>query len=367
MKIVFLCSSLESGRDGVGDYTLQLGLELIKQGHFVAVIALNDKFITSLYNSYQQVDSYEIPVLRIPATCVVKTRIEEAKNYISKFNPDLLSLQFVIFGYHPKGLPFGIEKQLKLIADGKPWHIMFHEIWTGITKLSPLKHKIIGFFQRSIIKSIVTELNPQWISTSNCLYQLILKKTNISANVLALFSNIPVIDLNLGRIREINEDLYFKVKSEKNRVIGIFGSLYPGTDFTATISEQLQIAENHEKQLIFLSFGRLGAGGLIELEKIKKHFKNVTFFILGELFPNQISTLFQILDLGISCTPKEHLGKSGVFAAMKLHNINIIAPLSDQIPEYEIEIKKYNEYLFSRAQYKWSVEYCAKSFIKLVF
>jgi hypothetical protein len=43
MKIVFVCGSVEIGRDGVGDYTRQLGLELLNQGHEVRIIGINDK------------------------------------------------------------------------------------------------------------------------------------------------------------------------------------------------------------------------------------------------------------------------------------------------------------------------------------
>ena len=43
MKLLFLCSSLEPGRDGVGDYTRRLAGECLRQGHEVRLLSLNDK------------------------------------------------------------------------------------------------------------------------------------------------------------------------------------------------------------------------------------------------------------------------------------------------------------------------------------
>jgi hypothetical protein len=40
MRIVFLCFSLEPGRDGVGDYTRALAGELIRPGHEVCAVAM---------------------------------------------------------------------------------------------------------------------------------------------------------------------------------------------------------------------------------------------------------------------------------------------------------------------------------------
>jgi hypothetical protein len=49
LKILFLCGSLEPGRDGVGDCVKNVAGELRIQGHQAAAIALNDGFINSLH------------------------------------------------------------------------------------------------------------------------------------------------------------------------------------------------------------------------------------------------------------------------------------------------------------------------------
>ena len=54
MKLIFICGSLEPGRDGVGDYTRRLAGELIRQGHQIAIIALNYKIIAMITKELQK-------------------------------------------------------------------------------------------------------------------------------------------------------------------------------------------------------------------------------------------------------------------------------------------------------------------------
>ena len=51
MKLVFICGSLEPGKDGVGDYVYILARELIDLGHTCLLIALNDQFLETSSNS----------------------------------------------------------------------------------------------------------------------------------------------------------------------------------------------------------------------------------------------------------------------------------------------------------------------------
>ena len=43
MKVVFVTSCLEPGRDGVGDYTRSLAEESTKLGHRAGLLALQDR------------------------------------------------------------------------------------------------------------------------------------------------------------------------------------------------------------------------------------------------------------------------------------------------------------------------------------
>ncbi|GHV58593.1 hypothetical protein FACS1894182_11320 [Bacteroidia bacterium] len=152
MKILFLCGSLEPGRDGVGDYTRRLAAEIIRQRHNASIIALNDRHCDTIIRTEQESDETLIPVLRIPDGLSDKERYHMAGDYIQSFNPEWLSLQYVPYSFQKKGLPFGLGKRLAIIGQERKWHIMFHELWIRIDKGAPSKHRIIGTPQKRLTK-----------------------------------------------------------------------------------------------------------------------------------------------------------------------------------------------------------------------
>ena len=357
MKIIFLCGSLEPGRDGVGDYSQKLADEFKMQGHKVAVIALNDKYIK---DNKQETNSESRCSLRLSSKIPWKNRIEITSKFVESFDPDYLSLQYVPYSFHKKGLPFGLVKHLNKLSEGRLWHIMFHETWVGIKDESPLSHSLYKFFQKRIAKSLITSLNPKLISTSNRLYQLVLKEIGINATILTLFSNISLLPIDNQFISsvykqlEINEDCV-----EQHTLVGIFGSIYTTKELHSIIDGEITRAVESKKKLNIIIFGRLANNkNLIGLQEILMN--RIKIIYLGELSEDHISSVLQILDIGLSSTPEEYISKSGVYAAMKLHNIRVIASSSMRIPKYEIEIKKFNEYLEQRECYKWSANYIAK-------
>ena len=169
MKILFLCGSLEPGKDGVGDYTRRLAGELIRQGHEAAIV-------------------------RIPSMFSAKKRFSLASGFINSFDPEWLSLQFVPYSFNVKGLPFGLAGKLKKIGKGRKWHIMFHELWlqryTGVS----LKIKILSYIQEFIVCRMLVKLNPKLIHTHLPFYQTLIKKRGYDTLALPLFSNIRVFE-----------------------------------------------------------------------------------------------------------------------------------------------------------------------------
>ena len=103
MKILFICGSLEPGKDGVGDYTRRLAGELIKQNTVIEIISLNDKYIKQIWEGTQEDGVQRIPVLRLPASCPWDKRLQKAKERIDSFEPEWLSLQYVAFAFNNKG------------------------------------------------------------------------------------------------------------------------------------------------------------------------------------------------------------------------------------------------------------------------
>ncbi len=144
MKIIFICSSLEPGKDGVGDYTRRLATEIIKQGHNAFIIALNDRFISETERIKQFSDNISVETLRISSVSKWTERIDVMNAFISKILPDWVSLQYVPYGFNKKGLPFSLPFNLQQLKVAK-WHIMFHEIWLEFPEHHHLNIRCMGF------------------------------------------------------------------------------------------------------------------------------------------------------------------------------------------------------------------------------
>ena len=359
---------MEPGKDGVGDYTRKLATALLLEGHSVSVMALNDPYIINIVHKDFPTDNETLISYRIPATWSSSKRFNHAKTFLDQFKPDWISLQFVIYSFHPKGLPFNLGSQLADLIKGSHLHIMFHEIWIGFTEISPLRHKIVGFLQRLIIKSLILRLGATLITTTNGLYQSILKRNNIEAKILPLFSNIPVTDLDKCFISDVYSKLSIHKKFRSSwKIIGVFGSVFPQAKLELTLKQQLEIASEENKSIAFISFGKADDLGLRELERIKNIFySSIQFCHLGELPALKVSSLFQILDLGVACTPKQHLGKSGVFAAMRLHGLEVLISNEDKIPEYQDEIDSYHQKIISKPSKDWDVRTISKQFLQFL-
>src|ERR1700728_1452296 len=194
MKIAFFCGSLEPGRDGVGDYVRRLAGELIRQGHRSTAIALNDSHVSETLVEVQEIEGTAVSVMRLPSAAPWNDRTFEARTYLDIFGPDWISLQFVPFGFHRKGLCFGLGKNLAATNVRAPWHIMFHELWLGLGEMPPVKHRIYGALQRLIMMDLINRLRPRLVHTQAEPYRVVLKRENISAPILPLFSNIPRVE-----------------------------------------------------------------------------------------------------------------------------------------------------------------------------
>lgn len=330
MRIVFICGSLEPGKDGVGDYASNLAAELANQGHTVGLIALNDQHthITT------QSGEHGLQLLRIPSALMTNDKVSLALKHIKFVQPDWVSLQFVPYAYHYKGLPFSLPSILKKLQGSYKWHIMVHETWLGISALSSSKDKLIGALQRGIFKRMIKAVRPSQIATSNFLYSLVMSKKGIQAQVLPLFSNIPVYPIDTTfKTTVLNQLGIDEKRREECKVLTVFGNIYPNSKLEAVLHHELQ---ENQGRLALVGMGKMSEWASEEFKRLEVLYQDrIVFRHLGILSEQHISTVLQLADAGISCTPLEHLGKSGVYAAMRLHGLEVIIPEQPTIPEFD--------------------------------
>lgn len=308
MKIILVCGSLEPGRDGVGDYVRRLGCELIKQGNKVALLALNDRYTTTVYYGAQLMDDLEIPVLRIPSP-TLKNNIPQIKAWVNDFDPDWLSLQYVMFGFHPKGLPFGLSKQLLLFSGNRRWHITFHELWLGMAAEESVKLKLWGTVQRWLVKSLIRNLKPKVIHTQTRLYQQHLHKLGFKATYLPIFSNIPVVADT--------------VTADSNVIqLVAFGLIHTGAVIEQLANDAAHYTVKYGIPVVLVFVGHCGA----EQERWALVWRaaGLRVNILGGQPADKISILLKNAAMGLSSTAMAVVEKSGSFAAMREHQLPVL-------------------------------------------
>lgn len=314
LSIVFLCGSLEPGQDGVGDYTRRLACELIRKGHRVALIALNDKAVTDLYKGIQIDADTTIEVLRLPATDALNTRLNTAAQFMAKFNPEWLSLQFVPFAFNDKGLPFGFAAHLKKLGVGKKWHIMFHELWVAMEETATFKHKIWGWLQQSIISKLIKTLKPQAVHTQTQLYIQQLKNKGIAAKHLPLFGNIPLAGQYASK----------PVQHSPGSIINLvlFGGIHHGAPVSQFAQTVVNCAKKYDVNFKLILLGRSGNDQKRWADEFAAH--QIQVEVLGEQPANVISQQLSSSTIGISTTPISLIEKSGTVAAMQEHGLPVI-------------------------------------------
>ncbi|MFD0750774.1 hypothetical protein ACFQZS_11530 [Mucilaginibacter calamicampi] len=309
MNIILVCSSLEPGRDGVGDYSRLLAGALINQGHACALLALNDKFVRSIQHEVQLADDTKVAALRIP-TYKLKDNIRDVQSWIIDFNPDWLSLQYVIFGYHNKGLPFNLSKQLSAISQGRKWHIMFHELWLGIAVQESVKLKLWGRIQKYLIKTLIRHLNPRVINTQTPLYQILLQNLGYKATCLPLFSNIPKIE----SVRKVDN-------SDSIKLV-VFGTIHTGALIKELAADAAAYTLKHKKTVLLTFIGACGS----QQEKWVSEWQNagLSVDIMGKQPAGIVSAVLQNSTIGILSTAVAVAEKSGSFAAMRAHRLPVL-------------------------------------------
>lgn len=345
MKIIFICGSLEPGKDGVGDYTRRLCGELIKQGVSVGMLAFNDKYIPGKIDAFQMSEDISIPCLRLSHTWKSNERTKEAKNWIALHNPEWLSLQFVPYAYHNKGLPLGLGNQLKKMGANRRWHIMFHELWLGLRKTDSLKYKIIGHIQRNIVANLTKKINLEVVHTNTQFYMRELLNIGLSPKYLPIFSNIPFKKIPSEKI----------VSDIKKITFAIFGTIHPNApvkQFAEEVFDYFSANKEFSCNLIII-----GKTGVEQNNWVKEfHLLGIDVKVYGEMKSDDISHSLQDASFGITTNPIFVVEKSGTVAAMREHNLPVIIVAENTRPKKDVKFNFDSDF----------VEYKVGNFCKLM-
>ena len=325
-RITFLAGCLEPAKDGVGDYTRALAESCAERGIACQLIALNDSFVDAV-EEYPSSTHTLIRELRLPRTMNWQDRFKLIRNSLNQFNPSVVSLQFVSYGLHHRGLVGQLLKPIRNCISGFPVHMMMHELWIGEGSRALLKDRLVGALQKHMILRFLNVISPQIVHTSNRAYQALLEQNGIQTGILPLFGNIPLGAINAN---ERMAGILNKVDSRgpldrKNCwLLGIFGTLHPEWPAEPLFTHLKNAADDTGRKIILFSIGRIGRGQDLWSALSKKYEMPFHFIQLGELQREEVSAIFNSLDAGIAATPHDLLGKSASAIAMLEHGLPVI-------------------------------------------
>ena len=317
MKIVFLCGSLNPGRDGVGDYTRRLAAEMILRKHQAQIIALKDRDAGEVLLEKQRANSVEIETLRIPQSLSDAGRLPLVKESVKSFAPDWISLQFVPFSFHKRGLPFEMGKMLKNISSSVSWHVMFHEIWQG----GSFKNNLIGRIQKKIIKSMLNSIKPRCISTSNVFYRNNLSAIGVSSEKIQVFNSI-----DQGSNPENIAEVCLPEEVLADRQNFVVASFFGGMVYNQELLENLKIlakkTEKAGKKLFVSHIGYCPPAETFFPEIMREI--GVPTAVFGERREQEVANYLFQADLGLSTHPKILYEKSSGIAAMLNNGLPVL-------------------------------------------
>jgi glycosyltransferase involved in cell wall biosynthesis len=306
MRILFLTGCLESGKDGVGDHTRELAGECGRRGHQAFLVSLNDPWIDQPHR--------ENGLLRLGPKQSWIDRVTVTRAFLAETAPELVSLQLVLYSFHPAGLSFALPQLLRAMIGQTPMQIMFHELWIGAQIGTRFKTRVVGFCQRKIIEAVVKKLACRVIHTSNLVYVHLLSRYGITAKHLPLFGSVPVVQAE-------------KVSPRSDQVLrlGIFGSLHPEW----SPDEMLAQLKTLEKPIQLSHIGRIGPGETRWKDLTERYGSEIELSRLGERSLAEISQFFSFIDFGVATTPLALIGKSSCVAAMLDHGLPVIVSRND--------------------------------------
>lgn len=277
MKILFITNNFPPLVDGVGDYTYNIAMQFVEHNHEVYIICRNNPQINtnvlgmtilSIINKWD-CNCYK-PIIGL----------------IKKKAIDVVSLQYVPHGFHPKGLPFPLIKLTKEIKKcNTKLFTFFHEV--SVEKQDGnIKKLLLSMLMQHISKRIIE--NSDYVATSieyykNMILRLVPDKKEIP--LIPIASNIPKTKLSKEELLVLKKEL----APNNETIISFFGIRNIQTSIDAILK-----LKNEGYKLKILLIGKTSNSlpknlphdtirtGTLKIEEIDKYFKISDIFILPE-------------------------------------------------------------------------------------
>lgn len=324
--LTIICGSLQPGADGVGDYSRLLAAACCRLGVPASLLALHDSHVLLPNPSPQAVEGLSVPALRLPRSLPWLQRCRLAQSQLHAWHSQALSLQFVPYGYHRRGLPLYMPSMVRALIHprdrGQParsLHLMFHEIWIGLAHHSNLRSRLVGRVQRSLLHRLVQTTKPCLVQTTNQLYLRCLASIGIQAQLSLLYSNLPI-------------PLSSEPPDPRYLTACLFGRIPPEWDPEPVLQVLFDQAARQGRTPRLRLLGRSHRSD-DWLAAIRRRWPSFTIQHLGSVdCPDQLATQIQSADVGLATTPWLLIEKSGSVAAFLALGVPVVVSRNDWMP-----------------------------------
>jgi hypothetical protein len=324
--LTIVCGSLQPGADGVGDYSRLLAAACCRLGVPASLLALHDSHVNHPNQSPQAIEGLSVPALRLPGSLPWLQRSRLAQSQLQAWHSQALSLQFVPYGFHRRGVPWRLPSVLRSLIQprnrGQPprsLHLMFHEIWIGLSDHSNLKSRLVGRLQRALLHRLVQSTNPCLVHTTNQLYLQSLASIGIEAQLSLLYSNLPI-----PQSPEPPDPHYLTAC--------LFGRIPPAWDPEPVLQVLMEQAARQGRIPRLRLLGRSHRSD-DWLSAIRRRWPSLTIQHFGSVdCPAQLARQIQSADVGLATTPWLLIEKSGAVAAFLALGVPVVVSRNDWQP-----------------------------------
>ncbi len=339
MRLVFFCSGLEPGRDGIGDYARTLAAACAAAGHETRLVAVRDPFCgKTVVSKITDKEPRFRDIFRYPA----ESRALAA--WLREYQPDWASVQFTPFGFHRRGLGARRASDLRaLLSPLTQRHFMLHEMWLQPGPDGLWRHRLLGRFQRrSVLAWLGSGWQPEVIHTQARLHLARLQACGIPAKLLPLCTAFTSPSVTLAEARaaltsSLRAPGGLKTPADPSAMwIGFFGTLHrEGWNFPDYAAK---LAAVSPRRICFVALGRSRTATEAWTEAART-VPQAEFRLLGELPADKVTLAMRACDAALTSTPWDIIEKSSSVAAWRAVGVPVLvtrgpAPQNGDLPPW---------------------------------
>lgn len=275
MRILFITNQMPPLVDGVGDYTCNLAREFARHGHEAAVVCREDARIRTDYG-----DVKVFPVVRGWDSGAARPIVR----LVRELGTEVVSLQYVPHGFHPKGLPYPLVRVMREVKNTDVRVQVFcHEVC--VFPYGGLKRRVLSLMTKKILRGLLKSCDS--VATSIDYYGWVIRDLcprSGNVAVIPIASNVPESVLDAHERAELRE----RIAAGKEVVVAFFGNRNVDTSMQA-----LHNLVQRGSSVKALFIGRTGVltgshavpdykTGVLDLKEISPYFQVADILVLPE-------------------------------------------------------------------------------------